>query len=324
MKSDREQDGLFGPVRAVRARTLRPSAEVAEGHSGGDLCSQLTAYDEDGRRVSAAFYGADGSLSISTAYKHDPQGRLLEAADVGPSGLAGPVTTYSYDAEGRLSEWSRYKGNGELGMKGSFRDVTGGRVEEVLGEGPLGKEIAAADNMGNRLSFGVYTLDLARSIEVVYDDAENPSEATFYGEGGVALRKIILGYDATARVIELTDYCANAYLPDGLPRLASNPPGLTVFTKLSLVYDAAGHKVMESVSDFRGAVLERFAYAYDARGACVKKTAYDAAGAVASAERYERAYDALGNWTRLTTAILAGGLGTPKVSETTHREITYF
>ena len=128
-RSDRERDGLIGPVRSVRTETAALQKEAGEWVERERQLVSANTYDEDGKRtqtkgglppppaplpgaVPSAQAGGDGNPSAGkTTYTHDPQGRLIEEATYDANGSFRRVVNYEYDAQGNVTvvRETRYK-----------------------------------------------------------------------------------------------------------------------------------------------------------------------------------------------------------------------
>jgi periplasmic protein TonB len=93
------------------------------------------------------------------------------------------------------------------------------------------------------------------------------------------------------------------------------------------VYDRQGRKVDHSVYAVSGGQpVGKEVYKHDARGNVVEMTVRDAAGSVVSQEVYAYDFDAIGNWTKMTTsvAVVENSNVTYEPTEVAYRTITYY
>jgi TonB family protein len=92
-------------------------------------------------------------------------------------------------------------------------------------------------------------------------------------------------------------------------------------------YDMKGAKI--DTAYFLGAsgsLTGREVYKYDDRGNIVEMTLFNADGSVLSKEKYEYEFDAMGNWTKMTTAVavIENGQMSFEPTEVTYRIIAYY
>ena len=92
-------------------------------------------------------------------------------------------------------------------------------------------------------------------------------------------------------------------------------------------YDMRGAKIDTAYFPSAGGALTgREVYKYDDRGNIVEMTLFQADGSVLSKETYEYEFDAVGNWTKMTTkvAVFENGNLSFEPSEVTYRSIAYY
>ena len=118
--SDREQDGLAGPVRRVKSETAKITVKSGRPVEGPRAVLETTTYDQKGNRVDNAYFlEAGGSLTGKEVYKYDERGNIVEMTLHNDDGslLAKEVYTYEFDAVGN---WVK--------MTTSVAVIEGGRV----------------------------------------------------------------------------------------------------------------------------------------------------------------------------------------------------
>lgn len=116
-KTDREHDGLRGPVKSVRVR--QETIVSANGNitdTPPSLINVIT-YDQTGNRSELALYDRSGSLSRRTVYEYDPETKKRSGLSVynsenvmirkvtdkfGPNGLKVSRTMNDYNEDGTL------------------------------------------------------------------------------------------------------------------------------------------------------------------------------------------------------------------------------
>jgi protein TonB len=101
--SEREQDGLAGPVRRVKTETAKITVKGGQPVEGPRAVLETTTYDQKGTRVDNAYFlAAGGSLTGKEVYKYDERGNIVEMTLHGADGslIAKEVYTYEFDAVG--------------------------------------------------------------------------------------------------------------------------------------------------------------------------------------------------------------------------------
>lgn len=101
--SEREQDGLAGPVRRVKTETAKITVKGGQPAEGPRQVLETTTYDQKGTRVDNAYFlNAGGSLTGKEVYKYDARGNIVEMTLHNDDGtlLAKEVYTYEFDAVG--------------------------------------------------------------------------------------------------------------------------------------------------------------------------------------------------------------------------------
>ncbi len=101
--TEREQDGLAGPVRRVKTETAKITVKGGQPAEGPRQVLETTTYDQKGTRVDNAYFlNAGGSLTGKEVYKYDARGNIVEMTLHNDDGtlLAKEVYTYEFDAVG--------------------------------------------------------------------------------------------------------------------------------------------------------------------------------------------------------------------------------
>ena len=101
--SEREQDGLSGPVRRVKTETAKITVKGGQPAEGPRQVLETTTYDQKGNRVDNAYFlAAGGSLTGKEVYKYDARGNIVEMTLHNDDGtlLAKEVYAYEFDAVG--------------------------------------------------------------------------------------------------------------------------------------------------------------------------------------------------------------------------------
>src|SRR5215212_2796752 len=141
--SDREQDGLSGPVRRVKTETTKISVKNGKPVEGARAVLETTTYDQKGNRVDNAYFlEAGGTLTGKEVYKYDDKGNIVEMTLHNADGslLAKEVYAYEFDAVGNWVKMTTSVAMIE-GGKVSFEpsEVTYRSISYFLDEGMLAK-----------------------------------------------------------------------------------------------------------------------------------------------------------------------------------------
>jgi len=118
--SDREQDGLMGPVRRVRTETAKITTKGGQPSEGARAVLETTTYDIKGGKVDTAYFlTASGALTGKETYKYDDKGNIVEMTlhNIDGSVLTKEVYAYEFDTVGN---WTK--------MTTSVAVVEGGKV----------------------------------------------------------------------------------------------------------------------------------------------------------------------------------------------------
>src|SRR4051812_1899231 len=148
--SDREQDGLAGPVRRVKTETSKISVKNGKPVEGARAVLETTTYDQKGNRVDNAYFlEAGGTLTGKEVYKYDDKGNIVEMTLHNADGslLAKEVYAYEFDAVGN---WVKMTTSVAIieGGKVTFEpsEVTYRSISYFLDEGMLAKMSQPATN----------------------------------------------------------------------------------------------------------------------------------------------------------------------------------
>ncbi len=105
--SDREQDGLIGPVRRVRTETAKITTKGGQPSEGSRAVLETTTYDIKGGKVDTAYFlTASGALTGKETYKYDDKGNIVEMTlhNTDGSVLTKEVYAYEFDAVGNWTK----------------------------------------------------------------------------------------------------------------------------------------------------------------------------------------------------------------------------
>lgn len=118
--TDREQDGLAGPVRRVRTETAKIASKEGKPVEGQRTVLETATYDLKGAKIDNAYFLASGgSLTGREEYKYDDRGNIVEMTLRNGDGsiMSKEVYAYEFDAMGN---WTK--------MTTSVGVVEGGRL----------------------------------------------------------------------------------------------------------------------------------------------------------------------------------------------------
>jgi len=211
-RSDRETDGLRGPVKAVRIEIVSLDKNGQPDEHGRWL-SRLTSYNDKGKKTEdETFYCFGGCSYGKYTYKHDSAGNLIEQShQLGPRAYKRSYfyneigqlfmedrddppshLEYSYDAEGKLTEvkesWADGTPSGIRKVRHRNRDHI---VEQFLydAKGNLGSKIIRTyDNDGRTISEANGDdpdYEYYHKAAYKYDDRGNVVEEIKYDHSGL-------------------------------------------------------------------------------------------------------------------------------------------
>jgi hypothetical protein len=103
--SDRQLDGLTGPVRTVRTEVMRVGGKDGQPADQGKVLIDVSTYDLKGKKITAETYPNPYGISPSNgkeSYKYDQKGNLIEMTVFGSDGalLHRENYVYEFDAMG--------------------------------------------------------------------------------------------------------------------------------------------------------------------------------------------------------------------------------
>lgn len=317
-KSDRERDGLVGPVQSVLLELVELSTGSGKEVEIRRRPHQLVAYNERGSEIERVNFNKDGSISdksvllydsagkqigsrayrntdsqpISTStWRYDANGNLAEVR-VHDQGVLELLMVYTYDNHRRKVEESRF------GDDGAFRDrdvyaynAAGQLVEtayyhnEVL-TGKVHRKYNETGSLMKETQFNIVHPE--STVEYVYDSSGREIEQRVDTE--ILWSKVQTSYDRNGRVAmretSMGYKHANVYVTH------APEPGQVVFR-----YDDRG-KVVEEISYSPDrAIISKTVSIYNQAGALIEQvySRRDNNGGKVSFE-----YDATGNWIKAT------------------------
>jgi protein TonB len=107
VETDRDQDGLQGPVRRVRTETVKLSNKGGKIVEGQRAVLEVVAYDIKGGKIENAYFPVPGAaLTGKEVYKYDDKGNIVEMTLLNADGslLSKEVYTYEFD---NFGNWTK-------------------------------------------------------------------------------------------------------------------------------------------------------------------------------------------------------------------------
>lgn len=239
-QTDREREGLVGPVKTVSSEKIDP-ADDSHGVKEPERRQPLdtVTFDERGREVSRRIYSDYGFLIGTETETYDAAGRLVESSLEAEEKVYRSREVYRYDDASRLFEKLTYEGGGKDALKETYTYDASGRPAEVV--------LSYRGEEGGRTKYK-------------YDEKGKVIEVSFYtptGKPAVApvgpcfgAHRLDYKYDARGQVAE---QCA--FEPDG-----------SLKRTITYLYDERGNVTEESRKDPYGTTTFRHTYEYDERG----------------------------------------------------------
>ncbi|HVF50915.1 MAG TPA: energy transducer TonB [Pyrinomonadaceae bacterium] len=105
--TDKEQDGLAGPVRRIRTETAKLMSKEGKLVEGPRQVLETATYDIKGNKIDNAYFlAAGGSLTGKEVYKYDDKGNITEMTLQNSDGtlLSKEVYTYEFDSMGNWTK----------------------------------------------------------------------------------------------------------------------------------------------------------------------------------------------------------------------------
>lgn len=341
MKTDRETQGLKGPVKSVRVET----AEFEE--RDGQIVekpwlSYSTTFNQDGWIIEQVNRNPDGS-EWRTVNDYSDAGKLQATRAYDASSLPSSEVRYIYDDELRLVSEQHHNPDGiittptryayDQGRKVKIEDFDFSRESNVM----IGVEgtntcISAADakrvethynDQGEAVALRVFHTDgmVVSRIEIVRDALGNPLEEIQYVGDVFPLHPCASGSCSTEEVAGLTEE-QKVEVAKEIAQLFS--PG-TPMSNHAHRYDTKG-RLVESKLTMMGMEARHQTYTYDDAGNKWEEMSYNQDGTVQTKAIFRRDYDEHGNWIKelVSTASSSDaefGVSTP--AHVTRRTITY-
>jgi YD repeat-containing protein len=356
--SDREKNGLRGPVRSVVEEKTFAAWTDADGKLSPEVkWWSKTEYDRDGRiaetrlRGSSRDHGFDGTEFI-TRYTYSATGQLLRKTMQNNKGDAVGDVIYHYDDQGRLQSIANSKdSNNPI----AFRYDTNGRKTKIAiaqplnlppGQGAVLQSVEASfDDAGSEAA-----LPEGGSAVTLYDDHDRPTEIQAHNANGEIKSRTLRIYDDQGRVVEEKEtmddplqmipggdqkkiFASENVAPQELRDQLAQFLGGSEMWSVKYTYDAQGRR-SKMVRQIFNHMEEQVETTYNDRGDAIKEdsrfitrgTGNPEADETQSSETiYAYEYDTNGNWTVKTRSSRSLPDGTFKdPGDETRRTIEYF
>jgi protein TonB len=109
--SDREQDGLQGPVRRVKTETAKITVKSGKPLEGPRVLLETANYDNKGTTVDKAYFlAAGGSITGKEVYKYDDKGNIIEMTLTNEDGSLQAKEMYTYEFD-PVGNWTKMTTN---------------------------------------------------------------------------------------------------------------------------------------------------------------------------------------------------------------------
>lgn len=105
--TDRQFDGLVGPVRRVRVEIAKISVKDGNFTEGPRILRETTTYDPKGRKIDTVAHPVEGStLPGKEEYRYDDNGNIVEMTLRGDDGSILSKETYKYEMD-EMGNWKK-------------------------------------------------------------------------------------------------------------------------------------------------------------------------------------------------------------------------
>jgi TonB family protein len=142
-ETDRDRDGLMGPVRRVRTEMAKLSNKTGKVIESPHLLLETVAYDVKGGKTENAYYPVSGAaLTGKEVYKYDDKGNISEMTLLNSDGSLLSKESYAYDYD-FVGNWTKMTtsvaiiDNGKLSFEPT--EVTYRSISYYLDEATLAK-----------------------------------------------------------------------------------------------------------------------------------------------------------------------------------------
>lgn len=108
-RSDREQDGLEGPVRRIRVEASKIIVKGGNLVEGSRVLRGLATYDPTGKKIDTVDYPVEtDSLPGKEKYRYDDKGNIVEMVVLGSNSSILSKESYEYEFD-QLGNWTKMK-----------------------------------------------------------------------------------------------------------------------------------------------------------------------------------------------------------------------
>lgn len=292
IKTDKEQDHLFGAVQSVKTEVAEFTTKDGKSVENARMPVQTTTYDTRGNRMKQVDFNRDGSVAQTIVYTYDAEGRRLGYEDYMPGLSTARKHVYVLDASGKRVEYK-------------IIQPTGAAADE--------KYLYKYDASGNRIAEELYhKTSLISRNENSYDTQGRLISQTIYNPDGSVSSRI-----------------QNAMAADGKPTQRTRYDGELLTYKVRYTYDSKGKLVeletvgsyVETDSSTEGLITGKVVYVYKGKDQPKETLIFNPDGSLR--EKIVVDYDSQGNWTKRTHRVPSGQNGKEIPQQIEYRTITY-
>jgi len=161
-RSDREQDGLNGPVRRLRVETAKLLVKGGKAVESSPALRELTTYDPKGKKLDSVAYPVEGStVPGKEEYQYDDKGNIVEMTLRAGDGSVLSKEKYEYEFD-EFGNWKKMTSavavyeNGRLGYEPTevtYRTITyyyAQSVAKLTGASVIGPTPGAANTTNDK------------------------------------------------------------------------------------------------------------------------------------------------------------------------------
>src|SRR6266404_2171266 len=161
-RSDREQDGLNGPVRRLRVETAKLLVKGGKAVESSPALRELTTYDPKGKKLDSVAYPVEGStVPGKEEYQYDDKGNIVEMTLRACDGSILSKEKYEYEFD-EFRNWKKMTSavavyeNGRLGYEPTevtYRTITyyyAQSVAKLTGASVIGPTPSAANTTNDK------------------------------------------------------------------------------------------------------------------------------------------------------------------------------